>query len=74
MIAILASITVVAYTNIQTKAYDTSTIQSVKSWVGVLAMSYASDGTIMVTPHPDADSPDTIRLGNHGEYPENDDL
>ena len=31
VIAILASITVVAYTNIQTKAYNTSTIQSVKS-------------------------------------------
>ena len=74
VIAILATISVVAFTGIQKRAYNTSTVQSVRSWVNVLAISYASEGTIVVTPHPDADNPDTICLGNHGEYPDNDDL
>ena len=66
VIAILAAITLVSYNNLQRRAYNTTAIASVQSWIKVLAASYALNGTISVSR---ASGDNSICLGEKSQYP-----
>lgn len=65
VIAILAAISLVSYNGIQRRAYNTAAISSVQSWIKVLAVSYAANGTITVTR---ASGDSSICLGEESQY------
>lgn len=73
VIAILAAITLVSYNGIRNRAYNTSTITSVKQWTDFLASSLVLNGPVEVTMENEDDF--AICLGVPSQYPdESDDL
>lgn len=66
VIAILAAISMVAYTSIQERAKNTSIISGARAWLNVMTISYATSGSVNVNA-PSGDN--SICLGYADQYP-----
>lgn len=66
VIAILAAISMVAYTSVQERAKNTSIISGARAWLNVMTISYATSGSVNVNAKSGDNS---ICLGYADQYP-----